>query len=533
MTWSATAPYKPESVKIRWDLVRYTRGRGLDLGCGPVKPFQHFIGVDNGSTFMGAVHPDIVCDIASLSMFADRSMDFAYSSHALEDFPYEAVPAVLAEWWRVIKVGGYLILYVPDEDTYPKVGEEGANPAHKWNVNYDRVVEAMQPHDFDLVDFQKRSDDDEYSLFFVFKKYSTSSDGSIRNFSWQRPRHPRRAGVVRYGAFGDLLQASSVFAGLKELGYHVTLYTSPPGLDVVTADPNIDELFIQDKDQVPNACLAEFWAHEKKKYDHWVNLSETVEGSLLTLPGRTLHGWTPRLRHRLMNHNYLEVQHELAGVPHKPRVKFFPTLEESLWAAKERQRLGGQVVLWALSGSSVHKVWAGLDPIVARILTTYPRAQVVFCGGPSSMLLEQGWELEPRVHRTCGKWSIRQTLAFAQLADLVIGPETGVLNAVSQEHCYKIVFLSHSTPENLTRDWSRTIALQSEDTRCPGRGENEAPACHMMHYTWESCKRTSNGVSQCMEDLTLDQVWSAVVFSFEMFSHGLINPISSLKLVRA
>ena len=38
--------------------------------------------------------------------------------------------------------------------------------------NYPKVVEAMEkgPHDWDLVQFEKRNQADEYSLFFVFKK---------------------------------------------------------------------------------------------------------------------------------------------------------------------------------------------------------------------------------------------------------------------------------------------------------------------------------------------------------------------------
>jgi predicted SAM-dependent methyltransferase len=209
MTWQAQAPYKPESVKIRWELVRYTRGRGLDVGCGPVKPFQHFIGIDNGVTFHGQVTPDIRADVSDLSMFADECFDFVFSSHTLEDFPYEAVPGILAQWWRPIKVGGYLILYLPDEDAYPKVGEPGANAAHQWNVNYERVREAMRFAHFDLVDYQVRTQDDEYSLFFVFKK---TAEGQV--YSYLKPKYTKTCGVVRYGAYGDLLQAASVIAGL-------------------------------------------------------------------------------------------------------------------------------------------------------------------------------------------------------------------------------------------------------------------------------------------------------------------------------
>ena len=49
MVWKADDPQGNESGKIRWELVKWTRGRGLDVGCGPNKAFPHMIGVDNGA----------------------------------------------------------------------------------------------------------------------------------------------------------------------------------------------------------------------------------------------------------------------------------------------------------------------------------------------------------------------------------------------------------------------------------------------------------------------------------------------------
>jgi hypothetical protein len=51
---------------------------------------------------------------------------------------------------------------------------------------------------------------------------------------------------------------------------------------------------------------------------------------------------------------------------------------------------------------------------------------------------------------------VRETLALAQQMDLVIGPETGVLNAVCYEAMPKVAMLSHSSWENLTRHWVNT-----------------------------------------------------------------------------
>ena len=66
----------------------------------------------------------------------------------------------------------------------------------------------------------------------------------------------------------------------------------------------------------------------------------------------------------------------------------------------------------------------------------------------------------------------------------------------------KVVFLSHSTVENLTRDWLHTVSLHSVNTSCPGRGMNDAPACHQLHYGWTHCKRgEKTGIAQCQEDI--------------------------------
>lgn len=175
--WRIGDPQGAESAKMRHLAVPYTRGRGLDVGCGPWKFFPHAIGVDNFDEWEGLDwRPDVIADADDLSMFADRSLDYVFSSHLLEHI--EDPSAVLKEWWRVIRPDGHLVLYLPDEDEYPKVGETGANPDHTWNVNHDRVVEMMkQVGSWDLVEFEKRnadygegSDRNEYSLYFVFKK---------------------------------------------------------------------------------------------------------------------------------------------------------------------------------------------------------------------------------------------------------------------------------------------------------------------------------------------------------------------------
>jgi SAM-dependent methyltransferase len=128
IVWRATDPQGNEAAKIKWDIVPYTRGRGLDLGCGPHKAFSHFIGVDNNDharRFGWEIKADVsVATCEKLDLFADKSMDFVFSSHLLEHI--EAFEDALREWWRVIKPGGPLVLYLPHKEHYPNIGQPGA-----------------------------------------------------------------------------------------------------------------------------------------------------------------------------------------------------------------------------------------------------------------------------------------------------------------------------------------------------------------------------------------------------------------------
>lgn len=214
------------------------------------------------------------------------------------------------------------------------------------------------------------------------------------------------------------------------------------------------------------------------------------------------------MRHKYLNTNYLEFTHNLAEVPLPARPKFYPTADEKEWARKQRKDIG-PCILYVMTGSSVHKVWPWMDQLFARVLTKFPHMKLVTVGQEIETYLEEPWKDEPRVVRKAGKWTIRQTMAFALECDAVIGPETGVLNAVSHEPMRKLVFLSHSSNENLTRDWVNTAALEPSNTPCF--------PCHRMHYGWEFCNKSEEtGVALCASNIGVDQAWSALEPSLRM-----------------
>lgn len=170
--WSLENSRNDEAGKIRWETVPYFHGRILDLGCGPYKCWFHWIGVDNGHHW-GTRGVDVPVETAEkLDLFTSQSCDGCFSSHLLEHIPYENVPACLNEWFRVIKKGGHLMLYLPSDQEYPKCGTEYANPDHKFDVSYDNIVAALEKVDYswDMVVYEHRIENDEYSHWIVLKK---------------------------------------------------------------------------------------------------------------------------------------------------------------------------------------------------------------------------------------------------------------------------------------------------------------------------------------------------------------------------
>ena len=334
-----------------------------------------------------------------------------------------------------------------------------------------------------------------------------------------------------------MIQVSSLFPLFKERGYRVCLNVTERGYDIVKTDPNIDEILLQKTDQVPNNCLTEYWERLSKCFHHFVQLSESIEGTLLVTPARQemmdgeakLVPASPRFSlskeelHKECNVNYMERTHDLAGegfligdgfskpgsikLPHVFRPKFYPTKKEKQWAKSTRKKMGGnKIVLWTLAGSSVHKVYPWVDLVIAQILIKRKDVSFVTIGDDLCQILEAGWEEEPRVITKSGKWSIRRTLAFLDQCDTVVGPETGVLNAASTLDCHKVVMLSHSSKENLSKHWKNTTTME------PDVYENFCFPCHKMHYGFDTCYREEEtGGAMCAVHIKPDSVAKAIL----------------------
>lgn len=108
----------------------YLSGKVIDIGCGPDLVVDHAEPFDlpDGDAGMIARYRPL------------GSYDAVHSSHCLEHMV--DVPVAIQQWWSLVKVGGYLVVVVPEEDLYEQgIWPSLFNPDHKATFRLRRPTE--------------------------------------------------------------------------------------------------------------------------------------------------------------------------------------------------------------------------------------------------------------------------------------------------------------------------------------------------------------------------------------------------------
>jgi predicted SAM-dependent methyltransferase len=166
-----------ETSKCRPRLACYCKGYGIDVGSGrdPITPSAIRVDMPTPYSDVGPLPVQLGGGATNLYWFADEMLDYVYSSHLLEDF--DPVEPVLQEWIRVLKPGGSLIIFCPDQAAYSEhclaIGE-GENPHHE-NSTFsvlDKIRKTRVVDDVPLIDI--------YSWELVAIKIGSYADDNNR-----------------------------------------------------------------------------------------------------------------------------------------------------------------------------------------------------------------------------------------------------------------------------------------------------------------------------------------------------------------
>lgn len=451
-------------TSLRWGTIAYSGGSGLHIGVGDARCYPNAVGIDDHRT----PATDLVMALDRLRIFVDGTFDFVVLGDVMRRVHEPKV--LLAEAWRVLREGGFLILAQPT------------------SVQLEWLAQGARDHALveTLTMGARRVD--------VVCKLAAG----LGRLDARLPTTGKTCGVVRPGGFGDAVWASSILPALKAEGYQITVYADPQGEQVLRHDPYIDALVITGDVVTPNDQLGSFYAHEEVRYDRWINLVESVEKNMIAVPNDLRFYWSDAERRRIFGGSYIEAVHDRAGVPHDFRQKFYPTQEERSQALG-RKAAGRKTAVIAASGSTMPKWWPHVGPLADALIT---RGYDVWVLGELRAL-----QLAPRphLHVVGTDWPLREALTFAQCADLVVGQDTGLLNAVALESMPKVVLLSIASAENLTKHWVNTRALAGSVACFP---------CHRIHYVqggWHYCNHDkATNTAACQAAISLAQVLAAV-----------------------
>lgn len=168
-----------ETSTCRARLAPFCVGNGLDIGFGGTPITKNAICLDRPENHGGRAKFEdepwpthLVGDAANLWWFNDNVLDFVFSSHVLEDF--DDTGAVLREWWRVIRPGGRLVLFLPDQPTYVAyclINGQLPNQAHKHeNFGLD-FIKARLPEQCKIIHEKFPVEGNPYSFDLVLEKH--------------------------------------------------------------------------------------------------------------------------------------------------------------------------------------------------------------------------------------------------------------------------------------------------------------------------------------------------------------------------
>lgn len=124
-----------EMREARGDFDTFLHGRGIDIGSG-----NDLLQVKSGTVIPWDKEQG---DAMYLKGVDDNSLDFVYSSHCLEHLVNMEV--AIGNWSRVLKIGGYAYIVVPDYLHYEKCRWPSAfNGDHKRSFSLDITREIVK-----------------------------------------------------------------------------------------------------------------------------------------------------------------------------------------------------------------------------------------------------------------------------------------------------------------------------------------------------------------------------------------------------
>lgn len=310
--------------------------------------------------------------------------------------------------------------------------------------------------------------------------------------------------VHRFGAIGDFIITTPIYPLLKKEGWNVTLNTTKRGMEILKHNPCIDKFRLHNSSIKPNEELDKYIQELGKNYDRTIDLCESIEGTLSKVEWRDDFFWSKEKRHKECNVNFYDRTLEIAGYKNLNGYNrngrlYFSRLEEMMVKDIRKKHKKHFLILWSLAGSSAHKAYPFAEYAAKIIINRYPEAFIITVGDAICELIEPKGV---RIKNCSGKWGIRKSLLMTKYANLVIGTDTGLMHGAGSFDTPKILLLSSTTHENISKYWANVVTLSANV---------ECQPCHQLHYNMKHCILDAKLKTPiCMTKLKVKDVLDAV-----------------------
>lgn len=321
--------------------------------------------------------------------------------------------------------------------------------------------------------------------------------------------------LVRDAAIGDTIMITPAIRSWSDRGYDVHVAGKKiPTSAVLAFNPHVAEAHQLEAQPHMGARAQKIKELiDKIKPDLHIDLAFSCEGAFLFHSSRREYdlplSWR-RLNARGRSY-YKHINVDLAGGDRTMPEMHAGTQEDAWWARFRGLHLGYKIVQVQITGSSINKCYPWWPLVIRDLQRLHPKVMVITTGDPAfGRFIEAGAVEEgadpSRIWATCGdkRYTLRDSLITTKYADLVIGPETGIINASACWDTPKIPLLSHSSADNLTRGWRNCYPIESP-ARCSPcyRIVSAGDECHMVSDRED---RRIAGATKCMAMITPEQV---------------------------
>ncbi len=303
--------------------------------------------------------------------------------------------------------------------------------------------------------------------------------------------------LIRWGAIGDMVFVSPLPRLLKEQGYYVVVNCQRPGLIILQHNPYIDEFWFQESKAIDPEKYEPYWNLLGEGFDKVINLTQSVEGDLLQFPSY-MNSMRERKDDR-EDDNFIDYTLEFAGFKERGlKAEIYFSEAEEIEAKKFLENFQDKfVVIVVLMGSSISKAYPWW-PFIFNETTLYkdmPELLTITTGDEWGRLLE--WD-HPNNIKGSSTLSVRKSVLLAKYANLIIGPDTGIINGAGAFDVPKICLLGQTSKNNITKYWENDYSIQAPSKCSP---------CYRIVYHREQCRvdPVTHG-NICMKEISPDMV---------------------------